>query len=142
MFVDEVLVDQLAKSGQAGGAFGSGEDACQRPDLMNRGDKLGVSDRDRCAARRTDRVEDEEVADAFRHAKPRSDRRGVLELVGETFARMERPHDRSTRLRLHAHHPRPLTVDPAHLLHLVKRLPHPDQSSAAAGRVHDHVGES
>ena len=38
-------------------------------------------------------------------------------------------------------HPRTLGAYPAHLLHLVKGLPHADQPRAAAGRVEDDVGD-
>ncbi len=42
---------------------------------------------------------------------------------------------------LNGDHPGPLGADPAELLHLVKRLPHADQSRAASGGIEDDVGE-
>src|SRR5256885_1858542 len=54
---------------------------------------------------------------------------------------LKRPHNRRAPARLHRKHPRPLRSDPAEALHLVERLPHADETRAAAGRVEDHVGE-
>ena len=53
----------------------------------------------------------------------------------------EGPHNRSAMFGLHGDHSRPLGADPAESLHLVKRLPHADQSRAAAGGIKDDVGE-
>ena len=52
-----------------------------------------------------------------------------------------RLRDRRASLRLYRYHARPLAADPTHLLHLVERLAHADQSHTAAGRVQNHVGQ-
>jgi hypothetical protein len=48
-------------------------------------------------------------------------------------------HDRRAAGRLHSHHARPLWPNPAHLLHLVKRFPHTNQTSAASSWIKDHI---
>src|SRR5437762_7594440 len=42
---------------------------------------------------------------------------------------------------LHGHHTRPLSADPAHLLHFVKRFAHADQPDAASGGIENYVGQ-
>src|SRR5712691_5048465 len=54
-------------------------------------------------------------------------------------ALLKRLDDRRAARRLHRDHPRTLEPDPAHGLHLVESLPHPDQAHAAPGGIDDHV---
>ena len=103
---------------------------------------LTISDvvhRDRAAARSAQDMEDQEIADAFGTRKPEAQ----VCAFGNSAALFapSRTRARSAHsLRLHVTSAA-ARADPAQRLHLVERLPHPDQSGAAAGRIEDHVGQ-
>src|SRR5260370_142596 len=54
---------------------------------------------------------------------------------------LERPDDRRGAGRRHGDHAWPRRADPAERLPLVDRLPHADETGAAAGRVDDDAGQ-
>ena len=62
-------------------------------------------------------------------------------IVAVSSFAIERAHDGRAPARLHRHHARTTRVDPTHRLHFFEGLPHADQAGAAAGRIHDDVGE-
>ena len=54
----------------------------------------------------------------------------------------ERVDDRSTPARLRRNETRAFPVEPADGTELVERLPHADETDAAAGRINDHIGHA
>ena len=91
------------------------------------------------AAAGADSAQNEEVADGRGHAQAVGYGPGSLPQLGKLDALLEGAHDGGAACALHADHARARRADQPHLLHLVKRLPHPDQAGSPAGGVDDHV---
>ena len=85
--------------------------------------------------------EDQEVAQRLGHAQTGGHGGCALPFLRCGGTLLERAHDWRASLGLGRDHPRPLAADEAHRLQLLERLPHADQADAAAGGVHDHVGQ-
>ena len=72
-FMHQVIGDQFPESRQACRTFRRGEDAGGRSYLGHGGDQFGIVNGDSRTAGRSDSVEDEEIANGFRHTQARSD---------------------------------------------------------------------
>ena len=65
----------------------------------------------------------------------------VLKFCSVFFSGFERANDRRATGSLHREHARPVFPDPAECFHFVERFPHPDETSAAAGRIKNYIGQ-
>src|SRR5262249_27574996 len=79
------------------------------------------------------------IAHGAGHPQTSGHRRGILPRLCACGAALKGPHDRSTTGSLHRDHTWPVRVNPAERLHLVKTLPHTDQTRAATCGVDDHI---
>ncbi len=122
-------------------SFGRGEEPFARGHLEDAPAHLVVRHRHRLALRLAEDLQDQVVRVRLRDAQAAGVRVRVGEADGDRLARLERPRDRRAPLGLDDDHPRPRGADPAEALHLVPRLPHPDEARAAAGGIDDDVGE-
>ena len=136
---DAAVGETLLVGGVGRGALRAHQEAFLARRLVERrGDRL-VGDRDGEAAALAHRAQDQEIADRLRHADAGRDRVRVLPARGMLDAVLVGAHHGRAAGRLHRDHARALLADEADRLELGERLPHADQSGAAAGRIEDHV---
>ena len=98
-----------------------------------------VLDRDGEAAALAHRAQNEKIADRLRHADARSDGVRVLPARCVFGALLVGFHHRRAAGRLHRDHARAPCTDEADFFQFGERLPHADQSGAAASRIEDHI---
>src|SRR5262249_27858794 len=96
----------------------------------------------RCATRLAHSVQNQEIANCTCYPQTRSIGMRVLLPGRGFFLLLPGAHHWRAASRLYDVHARPLTADPAKLLHLVKCFPHADESGTAARRVNDRIGQS
>ena len=86
-------------------------------------------------------LQHDRIAIRLGNAQTGGKRRRIFPHLAYAGALLEGPRDRRTSSRLHRDHARTFPrLDPAKLLQLFKRLPHPDQAHASAGRIKNSVG--
>src|SRR5581483_3471691 len=137
----EAGAEQLAIRRQRRCPFRRGEDTfVARPVLHGLYD-LGIADSNCGSAALAQDVEDDVIAVCLGHAQAGGDSGRVRPGLGNALPFLPGPGNWRAAGGLHGDHARARGADPAQLLHFVKRLPHPDQSHAAAGGVDNCVGQ-
>src|SRR5687767_12081693 len=139
--IDLVLLDESLERRKARTALGSGENPLGRSDFLHCAEELRIRHAQGGSARLPDRVEYQKIPYRLWNSKSGRDSCCVRKHLRESLARLECAHDGGAPGRLNRDHPRTLLSNPAHLLHLIERLPHSHESGSATGRIHDDVGQ-
>src|SRR4029077_18428610 len=127
------------QSYETSSAFGTDKETFVYSDLTSDADHFFVIDGNRASIGLTKNFQDQEITYRFWNAQAGSNRVRVLKFCSGFFSGLERANDRRATGSLHREHARPVFPDPAERFHFVERFPHPDETSAAAGRIKNHI---
>src|SRR5437879_6338489 len=142
VLADPAVTAQLRRCGDRGSALGADEHPFGATGSLHRALDLRFADGDRDPARLAERFEHDEIAQRFRDPDPGSERVRIGPPLRFMSSFHERLDDRGAPLRLRGNEARTLGIEPSDRAQLIERLPHPDETNASAGRVHDHVGQT